>query len=63
MKSARYCCLILVKPIFSWQIFENPSNIKFHKNPSIGIRAVPSGQTVSHDEPDSFLNYAKASQE
>jgi hypothetical protein len=31
-----------VSSIF-WQIFEKYSNIKFHENPSSGIRVVPSG--------------------
>ena len=30
---------------FSRQIFEKPSNIKFHENPSNGSRVVPRGQT------------------
>jgi len=30
---------------FSLHIIEKSSNIKFHKNPSIGNRVVPCGQT------------------
>jgi len=41
---------ILIKLVFSRQIFEKSSNIKFHKNPSSGSRVVPCGQTDGHDE-------------
>jgi len=32
-----------------WQIFENSSNIKFHKNPSRGSWVVPRRKTDRHD--------------
>jgi hypothetical protein len=34
-----------MKLVFSRQIFEKYSNIKFHENPSSGSRVVPSGRT------------------
>jgi hypothetical protein len=33
---------------FSGQFFEEPSNIKFHENPSSGKRGVPCEQTDRH---------------
>jgi hypothetical protein len=36
----RYCCQILMKLEFSWQIFENYSDTKFYENPSSGAGAV-----------------------
>jgi hypothetical protein len=45
MYSIRYFCRILMKFEFSRQIFENISNITFHKNLSTGGRVVPRGQT------------------
>jgi len=39
--------------IFSRQIFEKYSNIKFHENPSRGSRVVPRGRTDRHDEVNS----------
>jgi len=39
----RYCCQIVIKPRFSLQIFEKPSNIKFRDNPSDRNRTVPCG--------------------
>jgi hypothetical protein len=35
---------------FSGQFFEKRSNMKFHENPSIGSRAVPSGQTAGRTD-------------
>ena len=35
---------------FSWQIFENTSNIKLHENRSNGSRVVPRGQTDIRDQ-------------
>jgi len=35
---------------FSWQLFENSSNTKFHKNSTISNRAISRGQTDRHDE-------------
>ena len=40
-----HSCQILMKLNFSLQIFEKPSNIKFHENPFSGSRVVPCGQT------------------
>jgi len=44
----------------SSRIFENYSNIKFHKNPSSGSRVVPCGQTDKrtdrHDEANSHFS-------
>jgi len=37
----------------SRHIFGKSSNIKFHKNPSSGSRAVPCGRTEGHDEANS----------
>ena len=38
----------------SWQSFEKKnSNIKFHENPSSGIRVAACGQTDGHDEANS----------
>jgi hypothetical protein len=34
-----------MKLVFSRQVFERSSNIKFHENPSSGSRVVPCGQT------------------
>ena len=47
MRSTRYLCRILMKLEFSRHIFEKVWNIKFNKNPSIGSRVVPCGQTYS----------------
>jgi hypothetical protein len=44
MCTIRYAYKILIKVKFSRQIFENYSNIKFHKNSSIGSRVVPNGR-------------------
>ena len=40
MQSTLYSCQILKKREFSWQIFEESSNIKFRENPSSGSRHV-----------------------
>jgi hypothetical protein len=53
MWSTRYSCLILIKLEFSWQIFENYSNTRFHENLSSGRRIVPYGRTDAHDEANS----------
>jgi hypothetical protein len=45
MSITRYSCPISVKFEFSWKIFENCLNIKFHENPSIESGVVPGGQT------------------
>jgi len=52
-KVLRYCCPILMKLEFCTQTFEKYSNIRFHENPSSGIRVVHSGQTDIHDEANS----------
>jgi hypothetical protein len=39
MCSTFYACPILMKLEFSRQIFEKPSNIKFHEDPSSGSHA------------------------
>jgi len=44
MQSAHYSCQILRTLAFSRQIFENSSNIKFHKNLSSGSRDAPCEQ-------------------
>jgi hypothetical protein len=44
MQSTIDSCQIVLKVESSRQIFETYSNIKFHKNPSSGSRAVPCGQ-------------------
>jgi hypothetical protein len=54
--STRYACQILIKLGFSRHIFEKCSNIKFHKTPSNGSRAVPCGQTDRHDEANSCFS-------
>jgi hypothetical protein len=38
MWSTRYSCQILMKPEFSPQVFEKSSTIKFHENPSSGVK-------------------------
>jgi hypothetical protein len=45
MESTRYSSQNLVKLELPRQIFENPSNIKFHENTSCGNRDVLCGQT------------------
>ena len=44
MCSTRYSCLILMKPDFSRQIFQNDSNINFHEDSSIRSHGVPCGE-------------------
>jgi len=44
-RSACYSCHILMKRLFSTQIFEKSSYTKFHANISSGSRVVPCGQT------------------
>jgi len=41
---------------FSQQIFGKSSNIKFHENPSSGIRLVPFGRTDRRDEANSHFS-------
>jgi hypothetical protein len=56
---------ISIKLEFSWQIFDNYSNIKFHENRPIGSRVVPCGQ-VANGQMDTmklivaFHNFANA---
>ena len=45
-----YSCQILMKFVFSWQIFEKHPNIKFRQNLPHGSRDVPCGRKDSHDE-------------
>jgi hypothetical protein len=56
----RYSCQILMKVVFSRQVIEKYSNIRFHENLSSGSRVVPRGQTDGrsdrHGEPDSCYN-------
>jgi len=44
MYSTRYSCQILVKLEFSQQIFENYSNINFHKNICSGAELFHAGR-------------------
>jgi hypothetical protein len=44
---------------FSPQIFEKYSNIKFHENPSSGIKGVPCGQTDMTKLIVAFCNFSK----
>ena len=46
---------------FFRQVFEKPSNIKFHENPSNGCRVVPSGRTDMTKLLVTFRNFAKTS--
>jgi hypothetical protein len=57
----RYSCQISTKLIFSRQIFEKYSNMKFHENPSSGRQVVPCGQTDRHDEANSRFSQFCAS--
>jgi len=43
--STRYSCQFSTKHERCGQIFEKFPNVKFHKNPAIGSRVVPSGGT------------------
>ena len=45
IQSTGYSCQILIKPVFSRQIFEEYSSIKFHENPSSWRRNIPGGLT------------------
>jgi hypothetical protein len=55
---------ILTKIEFSRQIFEKHSNVKFHENPSIGIRDFSCGRTDRRTDMTklivSFRNFANA---
>ena len=42
--SARYSCQISIKLQFSLQIFQKPSNINFHENPTSASRFLSRGQ-------------------
>ena len=44
---------ILIKFQFSRHIFQKTSSVKFHENPYIGSRVVPSERTDRHDEDNS----------
>jgi len=53
-----YCQLpiffqILMKLVFSWQIFQKYPNIIFQENPSSGCRVVPRGRTDRREEANS----------
>jgi hypothetical protein len=45
MYSTRYSCQTLMKLEFSWQIFEQSSDIEYNENLSSGSRVVPCGRT------------------
>jgi len=49
-----------MKTEFSRQIFEKPSNVKFHGKPSSGCRVVPCGQTDIKKQIVDFRNFADA---
>jgi hypothetical protein len=61
MQSTRYYFRILIKCVFSQQLFEKSSNIQFYERPSFGSRIVQCGQidgqtdgrTNKHDEANS----------
>ena len=59
MYSAHYFCRILITFEFSRQIFEEVSNIKFHKNPSSGSRVLLCRQTKVTKLIVAFRNFAK----
>jgi hypothetical protein len=60
MYSLTYSCQILMK-LESWrQIFEKPSNVKFHKNSSFKSQYVPWGQTGMTKLIVAFRNFTKA---
>ena len=51
-----------MKLVFSRQIFDKYSSLKFYENPSSGSRVIPCVRTDGHDEADMvFRNSAKAS--
>ena len=60
-------CPIFTKLEFTRQIFENSSNIKFHKNTSSGGRVVPCGRTDRRTDTTKLLvvfrNFANASKQ
>ena len=56
-----YCCHILMKLEFSWQIFEKHSNIKFHENPPSESRVVPCGRTDRHDKANNHFSHFRES--
>jgi hypothetical protein len=61
--TARYYCQILIKLVFSRQMFENPSNVKRHENTCGGNQVVLCGRTDRHDMTKltvTFLNFAYA---
>jgi hypothetical protein len=63
--AAYYSCPILMKLVFSQQLFENYSKIKFHLNPSSDSWVVPHGQTDKQIDMTkltvAFRNFANAS--
>jgi len=61
MYSTRYSCMILMTLEFSRRFFEKYSNIKFHGNPSSGIRFVPCGLTDMTKLIAVLRNFANAS--
>jgi len=71
MHSTIYSCSILKKLEFYRQIFETPSYIKFHENPSSRSRVVPPGRTDGRKDRQTdmtklivaFRNFAKAPKE
>jgi hypothetical protein len=60
MENARYSCQILMVSNFLERFSKNTQILNFiKKNPSIGSRAVPCGQTERHNEANrSFRNFA-----
>jgi len=60
MQITRYSWWILTKLEFSQQVFENPSNMKFHEHASRGSQAVPcgptDGRTDGHHEANSRVS-------
>ena len=55
MQNTRYSCQILMKLEFSPQIFEEYWNIKFHENPSSGIKGC-SMRSDGHNETNNSLS-------
>ena len=53
--STPYCCQIVIKQVFSGQIYEKYSNVKFNGNPSIERLVVPFGRTDRHVEANSHF--------
>jgi hypothetical protein len=58
MQSTRYSNQILMKPVFSRQIFDKYSNTGFHENPPSGSRAVACGRTDMAKLPVAIRNFA-----